>query len=126
MRGLGGCSPAWSSRRTGEWSCPRSCAGAAERRLQGSWKAPIEGEANLTIFDGAGSGPYSTAEPWTPLPRERFSPLGAHDLSGFCRRIACCVLLYTLVGGEMLADVQRAIPEPPIETYRPWTTRNQG
>jgi hypothetical protein len=43
--------------------------------LQPAQKAPIEGEANLTIFDGAGSGPSSSAEPWPPLPRERFSPL---------------------------------------------------
>ena len=53
--------------------------------LQPAQKGPIEGEANLTIFDGAGSGSYSTAEPWPPLPRERFSPLAhcgptpAHD-----------------------------------------------
>src|SRR5215211_6935421 len=40
----------------------------------------------------------------------------------FAGGIACCVFLYTLVGGVMLADVQRAIPEPPIETCRPWTT----
>jgi len=43
--------------------------------LQPAQKGPIEGEANLTIFDGAGSGPSSLAEPWPHLPRERFSPL---------------------------------------------------
>ena len=43
--------------------------------LQPAQKGPIEGEANLTIFDGAGSGPSSSVEPWPHLPRERFSPL---------------------------------------------------
>src|SRR4029450_2757381 len=41
------------------WSCPRSSAAAAERWLQGSWKAPVEGEVNLTIFGRRAPPPTS-------------------------------------------------------------------
>lgn len=52
-------------------------------RLQAHGRLPSQGEVNLTILRRGGPLPYSAAEPWPQLPRERLVPCRIFARNGY-------------------------------------------